>query len=346
MKKRKTIAFLYNVRHVYPDPKDPRTQKEADFDDPETTKLQISYLKKLGYTVLPIEANEEAYIKLYRARKKIDLVFNVAEGMHGKDREAQIPAMLEMLQIPYTGSPPLAQAIILDKAKTKEILIAHKIPTLPFQVFNGGKKELKKSLKFPLIVKPLSEGSSAGITNKSVVHNEKELWRQVALLKQTFNESVLVEPYLEGREFSVAMLGNPPKVLPYIESDHSLLPKKYLPFDSLEVKWFYEVETGGKHMICPAHVSSSLKRKIDRMCLKLWEAIGVRDWCRVDIRCDKHENPYVLEVNSPPGCTPPEHDYTSYFPFIARSIGIDYPDLLKSILDAAFARYEGCDKAP
>lgn len=340
MKKNLTIAFLYNVRHVYPDPNDPRTQKEADFDDPETTRLQISYLKKLGFRVLPVEADEKAYLKLYRNRKKIDLVFNVSEGMHGKDREAQIPAMLEMLQIPYTGSAPLAQAIILDKAKTKEILIANGIPTLPFQVINGGPKKLKRGLKFPLIVKPLSEGSSAGITNKSVVHNERELWKQVDALKQTFNENVLIEPYLAGREFSVAMLGNPPRILPYIESDHSMLPKQYLPFDSLEVKWFYELETGGKHLICPAkHVSPRLKQKIDRICYRLWEAIGVRDWCRIDIRCDKNENPYVLEVNSPPGCTPPEHDYTSYFPFMARSMGMDYPDLLLAIIETALKRY-------
>lgn len=340
MKKKTTIAFLYNVRHAYPDPADPRTQREADFDDPETTRLQIAYLQKLGYRVLPIEANEEAYMKLYRNRGTIDLVFNVAEGMHGKDREAQIPAMLEMLKIPYTGSPPLAQAIILDKAKTKEILIANGIPTLPFQVVNGSVKKLKRGLKFPLIVKPLSEGSSAGITNKSVVNNEHELWKQVESLKTTFNENVLLEPYLEGREFSIAMLGNPPRILPYIESDHSMLPKKYLPFDSLEVKWFYELETGGKHLICPAkHVSPRLKRKIDNICLRLWDAIGVRDWCRIDIRCDKNENPYVLEVNSPPGCTPPEHDYASYFPLIARSCGMDYPQLLQAIIGAALARY-------
>jgi len=103
MKKNITIALLYNVRHTFPDPKDPKTFLETDFDDPETTRLQIKHLKKLGYKVVPIEANDKAYLKLYRYRAQIDLVFNVSEGMHGNDREAQIPAMLEMLQIPYTG---------------------------------------------------------------------------------------------------------------------------------------------------------------------------------------------------------------------------------------------------
>ena len=334
------IAFLYNVRHRYPDPKKPKTLREADFDDPETTELQIKYLKKLGYKVYPIEANEEAYFKLYKIKDKIDLVFNVSEGLHGEDREAQIPAMLEMLQIPYTGSPPLAQAIILNKSKTKEILIANKIPTLQYQLMKSKNDKLKKIFKFPLMVKPVSEGSAAGITNKSVVHDEVGLYKQVDFIFNTFNEEALIEPYLEGREFSIAMLGNPPQVLPILESDHSMLPKKYLPFDSLEVKWFYELATSGKHLKCPAKISPRLEKKLNNICLELWYALGIRDWCRIDIRCDKNENPYVLEVNSPPGCTPPEHDPASYFPLIARSMGIDYENLLKKIIETALKRYK------
>lgn len=334
------IAFLYNVRHHYPDQKKPQTLREADFDDPETTKLQIEYLKKLGYKVFPIEANEKAYFKLYRLKKKIDMVFNVSEGLHGNDREAQIPAMLEMLQIPYTGSQPLAQAIILNKSKTKEILIANKIPTLPYQLLTNKNDRLDESLKYPLMVKPVSEGSSAGITNKSVVYNETDLYKQVDDIRNTFAEQALIEPYLEGREFSIAMLGNPPQVLPILESDHSMLPKKYKPFDSLEVKWFYELETSGKHLKCPAKISKTLEKKINKICLELWEALRIRDWCRIDIRCDNEENPYVLEVNSPPGCTPPEHDPASYFPLIARSIGIDYENLLQKIIETALERYK------
>lgn len=335
-----TLAFLYNVRHHYPDQKKPQTLKEADFDDPETTKLQIKYLRKLGYKVIPIEANEKAYFKLYHLKKKIDLVFNVSEGLHGQDREAQIPAMLEMLQIPYTGSPPLAQAIVLDKSKTKEILIANNIPTLPYQLFNRKKDKLKKTLKFPLMVKPVSEGSSAGITNKSVVHKLDELYKQVEYIENTFSEEAIIEPYLSGREFSVAMLGNPPKVLPILESDHSMLPKKYLPFDSLDVKWFYELETSGMHLKCPAIISKKLEIKINKICLDLWRVLGIRDWCRIDIRCDEKENPFVLEVNSPPGCTPPEHDPASYFPMIAKAAGIKYEDLLKKIIETAIERYK------
>lgn len=336
----RTIAFLYNIRHHYPDPKDPRTLKEADFDDPETTKLQIKYLKKIGFKVIPIEANEKSYLKLYRLKKKIDLVFNVSEGMHGEDREAQIPAMLEMLKIPYTGSPPLAQALMLNKAKTKEMLMQNKIPTLPFILMDSKTQIDKIKLKFPLMVKPVSEGSSAGITNKSVVYNVENLKSQVRFIEKTFQEKSLIEHYLSGREFSVGMVGNPPRILPILESYHSLLPKKYLPVDSLEVKWFFEIESKGHdHLKIPAKISSSLKRKIEKIAFDLWQVIGIRDWCRIDIRCDEKENPYVLEVNSPPGITQPEHDPACYIVRMAQSSGMKYDDLLLEIIRSAAKRY-------
>ena len=248
-----------------------------------------------------------------------------------------------MLQLPYTGSSPLTQAIILNKAKTKELMIANKIPTLPFQLINDINDRnfrLNKSINFPLMVKPVSEGSSAGINNKSVVYNIPGLKKQANYIKSIFNEPVLVEPYLEGREFSVSMLGNPPEILPIIESDHSLLPKKYLPFDSLEVKWFYELQTSGKHLHCPAKIDLKLENKIKNICFAVWKGLDIYDWCRIDIRCDKNNRPYVLEVNSPPGCTPPEHDPASYFPLSARAAGINYENLLQMIIDTAVKRYQ------
>lgn len=337
--KKLTVALLYNVRHHYPDPNNPRTQLESDFDDPETTRLQIKALKKVGYHVLPIEADEKAYFKLYKNKKNIDTALNLAEGIYGRDREAQIPAILEMLQIPYTGCSPLTEALILNKARTKEILMVYKIPTLPQQLYGSEKDRLNNKLKFPLIVKPVSEGSSAGITNNSVVYNHQDLIKQVKIILNTFHEQALVEPYLEGREFSVAMLGNPPKILPIIEADHSLLPKKYLPIDSVEVKWYFEIEAKHNHLVCPAKINGKLKQKLEKISYQTWKALNILDWCRLDIRCDKNENPYVLEVNSPPGCTDPHHDPASYFPLAAKSAGIKYEELLKIIVETGLTRY-------
>lgn len=338
--KKLTIAFLYNVRHNYPDPNNQKTQTEADCDDPITIKNIIKHLKECGYTIIPIEANEKAYIKLYKNKNKIDLAFNFSEGLHGKDREAQIPAMLEMLQIPYVGSPPLSQALMLDKAKTKEVLIANAIPTLPFQLFKTGKETLKKELSFPLIVKPDSEGSGAGITSKSVVYSEKELRKQINGIIRTFHGSVLVEPFLTGREFSIAMIGNPPRILPPISPNHKMLPKQYAPLDSLEVKWIFEEQgTNENYLVCPAPMSAKLEKKIHDICFRLWDTLNIRDWCRVDIRCDEKENPYVLEINSPPGLLPPEVSTTSYFPLAARAAGIEFNKLLKLLISTGVKRY-------
>ncbi|MCM8787553.1 MAG: ATP-grasp domain-containing protein [Candidatus Omnitrophica bacterium] len=336
---KKYIAFLYNIRHKYPKLNDARTQLETDFDDPETIMIIIKHLKGCGFRVLPIEANRKAYLKLYRNRNKILLAFNYSEGIYGSDRESHIPSMLEMLQIPYTGSTPLTQALVLNKAKAKEILSANNIPVLPHQLFKNNKEKLNKNLKFPLIVKPVAQGSSSGITNKSVVFNKKQLRRQISFIIETFNQEALVESYLSGREFSVAMLGNPPKILPIIESCHKLLPKGYFHIDSLEVKWLFEEESEFNHLICPAKISKKFKRKIEKICYDVWKALNVRDWCRIDMRCDRKNNPYVLEVNSPPGIIPPEVSNMSYFPLAARAAGMSYKKLLRKIINLAFKRY-------
>ncbi|MFA4891179.1 MAG: D-alanine--D-alanine ligase [Candidatus Gracilibacteria bacterium] len=339
-----TVAFLYNVRHRYPNPDDPTTYLETDFDDPPSIKAMIKNLKSCGCKVIPIEANEKAYLKLYKNRKKIDVVWNFSEGLNGRDRECQLPAMMEMLGIPYTGSSPLTQAIILNKVRTKEILSLHSVPVLPHQVFAGVGGKLRDEFKFPLIVKPVSQGSSAGITDASVVKNDEELRAQLGWIFDHFGGAggaAMIEPFLRGREFSCSMIGNPPVVLPIIESSHSMLPKNLNPIDSLEVKWIIEEEIDiNKYLTCPAKIDGGFKKKLEDICRKTWDALGVFDWCRVDIRCDEEGNPFVLEVNSPPGCQPPEISLSSYFPIAARAVGVDYPSLLKKLINITLKRYK------
>ncbi|PIY69309.1 D-alanine--D-alanine ligase [Candidatus Roizmanbacteria bacterium CG_4_10_14_0_8_um_filter_39_9] len=340
--KKITIAFLYNVRHRYPDPYDPRTQLEADFDDPITLKWIIKHFKNCGYNIIPIEADERAYGKLLRNRKRIDIAFNFSEGLFGLDREAQIPAILEILQIPYTGSSPLSQALMLNKAKAKEILIANNIATPPYQLFKNADEKLNGDMVFPLIVKPVSEGSGAGITNDSVVHTQKKLIKQITRIQQTFKrESVLVEPFLTGAEYSISMIGNPPRILPIISPNHALLPKGINPIDSFEVKWIFEEEGGhSEYLRCPAPLSNKVSKKVESLCFATWKALQIRDWCRMDVRCDAKHNPYVLEVNSPPGLLPPEVSTTSYFPLAAKTAGIEYEKLLDLIIQTALKRYK------
>lgn len=335
-----TIAFLYNIRHQYPNPNDPRTHLETDNDDPETIKAMIANFEKCGYTVIPIEADLDVYHKLEKNKKKIDLAFNYSVGIDKLRRELQVPLLLEILKIPYTGQTPFVQSLAYNKAKIKDILMAHNIPTLPYQLFKSGEEKLLPNLSFPLIVKPNGEGSSAGITNKSVVKDLLSLKRQIKNLMEIFKQPVLVEPFLTGREFSVPLIGNPPLILPIIESDHSVLPKNYQPLDSLEVKWYFEDQSKKPYFHCPAKIEKKLEEKIINIVTGAFQYLGFRDLCRIDIRCDKSDQPYFLDINHPPGLIPPEVSQTSYFPLSARAAGIDYPKLIKTIIETALNRYK------
>lgn len=338
---RMRIAFLYNVWHKYPDPDDPKTQLEADFDDRETINGIISHLKKIGHVVIPIEANERAYLKLYRYKKEIDMAFDFSFGLHGIYKYGHIPSMLEMLQIPFVGSSSFTRALTLNKVKMKQILMANGVSTLPYQVFRSDQETIKSPLSFPLIVKPIAQGSSAGILNKSVVHNPSELREQVRFIIRTFGQPAFVEPFLRWREFSVSLLGNPPQLLPVIEPNFALLPKRFNPIDSLEIKWIYEEQPGHHHLTCPAKVDRELFNRIKSIALRTWEVLEVRDLCRIDMRTDQKDNLYVLDVNCPPGLIPPSVSMTSYLPLAARAAGIDYDTMLKMIIDAAKKRYAG-----
>ncbi|OGK18520.1 hypothetical protein A2866_00925 [Candidatus Roizmanbacteria bacterium RIFCSPHIGHO2_01_FULL_39_8] len=338
--KKTTIAFLYNIRHIYPDPNDSRSDLEADFDDEETIEWIVKHLKNLGYHVIPIEANEKAYLSLYKNRKKIDFAFDFSFGLYGAQKYGHIPGMLEMLRIPFTSSSSFTRNLTLNKVEMKQILIANRIPTLPYQVFTSEDEKKESNLSYPLIVKPMAQGSSAGISNKSVVHNAEELRKQVRYILKTFDYPAFAEPFLRWREFSVSLLGNPPRILPIIEPDFKKLPKKFLPIDSLEVKWIFEEEEEVNHLVCPAKIYFQLKRKIETIARKTWEVLDIKDLCRIDMRTDEKDNIYVLDVNSPPGLIPPEVSVTSYFPLAARAARIDYPTLLKTIIESGMKRYQ------
>jgi D-alanine-D-alanine ligase len=343
---RRKIAFLYNTRHRYPDPDDPASQKETDFDDPETIRGIGTHLEACGYALIPIEADERAYEELSRRRSEIDIALNYSMGIHGAARYAHLPAMLEMLQIPYTGSDPLTQGLVMNKAKLEKVLAADGVPVLRSQVFRGPEEELRPGLEFPLMVKPVAQGSSAGITSKSIVKDLPGLRDRVADIVRAFEEPALVQPFLEGREFSVPMLGNPPRILPFIEPDFRKLPAGFVPIDSIEVKWFFEEQSAENHLSCPAALADGERKRIEAILRAAWDALGIRDWCRIDVRCDGRGNPYVLDVNSPPGIIPPEVSMTSYFPLSARAAGISYDQLLMELIETARVRCLATSRTP
>jgi len=309
----------------------------AEFDEMETINAVRDALASGEHTVVMMEADESICMKLRKT--KVDIVFNIAEGVRGESRESQVPVICEMLGIPYTGSGPLTLALTLDKAKTKEILACHQIPTPKFQIFKTGAEKLNPKLSFPLIVKPVREGSSKGIKNNSVVRNKKELYERVRESLESYQQPVLVEQFLNGREFTVALMGNdPPRMLPVVEVLFNDLPPGVNKIDSYEAKWIWDDPKRPLDcLVCPAKIGKKLGRAIAKVSLDAYRVLDCRDWSRLDIRLDSKEMPNVLEINALPGVIP-NPKCNSRFPKAARTAGIDYNQMILGILDAAVRR--------
>jgi len=286
-----------------------------------------------------VEANNEAFSKLKEL--KPDIVFNFAEGLIGVNRESHIPAMLEMLQIPYLGSDPLTLGICLDKSRAKEILTYHKIPNAKFLVADNIKDITKVNFGFPLIVKPISEGSSKGIFSSSLVKNTKELEDEVNRIVSSYNQSALIEEFLPGREFTVAVLGNgnDAQVLPIIEIRYDDFPKDVLPLYSYEAKWILDTKENKFDVFeCPAKLNKDLELQIKDTVLRTYNILKCRDWSRIDVRLDKNNVPNIIEINPLPGIMPDPNENSS-FPKAARAAGMDFNQLIQSALYSAAKRY-------
>lgn len=314
------------------------SDKYAEWDDADTINAVKSAIEKAGHYVILIEADEFAYEKLKLERP--DIVFNMAEGYGGSARESYIPAMLEMLGIPYTASDPVAIGICHDKSRCKEVLLYNNIPTPSFFITGTAVNGYPK-VKFPSFVKPLHEGSSKGIYNSSLVRNQAELNREILRVKHDYNQPSIIEDFLEGREFTVAVLGNGEKtrVLPIVEINLSCVPKGFNPVYSYEVKWFFDTRENKLDIFtCPAKISTKLRKRIEKICLDTYKVLRIRDWARIDVRCDKDENPYIIEINPLPGILPNPDD-NSCFPKAAREVGIGYDKLIHTVLNMAIERY-------
>lgn len=322
------IGFSYNMKRV--DSKSV-SDAEAEYDSPETIEAIRSAIASLGHDVVQLEATPELPQKLVDA--KVDLVFNIAEGLSGRNREAQVPALCELVGVPYTGSDSATLALALDKALAKRILRQHDILTPDFQVMATGREKLAASLsqKFPLIVKPNAEGSSKGIASTGVVDDEAGLRAAVKELLERYRQPVLVEEYIAGREFTVGLLGDKrPRVLPPMEicfKDKS----KGRPIYDYDVKQEWQ-----KHVYyeCPPKLTKEEMKNVERAARETFIALDCRDVARVDLRMNAQGQVYVLEVNPLPGLTPEHSDLV----LIGKAAGIDYRTLIAEILAGGLKR--------
>ncbi|MDD5128166.1 MAG: ATP-grasp domain-containing protein [Candidatus Omnitrophica bacterium] len=327
------VALTYNLKK-----KDPLKPLDyfSEYDSEETINSVITALKNKGHSVEAIDVDYPALFSYFK-KNRVDMVFNIAEGKHGRFRESEVPAVLDYLNIPYTGSETFSLALALNKALTKKILKAENIPTPNFQLFVRGDEELSADLVFPLIVKPNCEGSAKGINKTNVVNSREDLFRKVRECIDIYRQEALVEEFIEGKELTVGILENgKTRVLPILEIDFSNCKKSGEYFYSWKMKEFQgNTELGlVPEFYCPARLDKDIEEKVKDVALRTHRAVGCLDISRTDIRLDKSNTPYVLEINPLPGLDPKE----SNFPIMAYAAGMKYDDLIEAILISASER--------
>lgn len=264
-----------------------------------------------------------------------DVIFNFVESVEGVSSfESYIAGLYELLLVPYTGNKPQTLSNCLDKSKTKEILGSSGILIPGYQVFSSGKGITGDTfiLNFPVITKLLNEDASIGISENSVTNNLTDLIKQVEFLTSTYNQNVLVEEYIDGREFNVAVLGD--STLPISEIDFSGLPSGLPKIVTYEGKWIADsIYYKHTNPSCPAKINKVLKNKIEKTALAAYKNLQCRDYARVDIRLNRDNTPYVIEVNPNPDIST-----DSGFFRAASAAGMDYKELLNRIANFAIKR--------
>ncbi len=326
------LGILYNIVDR------PARGLEIDLlsdNDILSTVENVTHVLESEHEVIPVRIRKELFQSLIP--NSFDFIFNLCEGIEGNVLgEAWVPAVLDILGIPYTGSDSLTLGLCLNKLKTKYLLIANNIPTPKYQMFYTTNQNLSSELKFPLIVKPAFEDASVGITSESVVKNKLELFKRVEFILTKYLQPALVEEFIDGRELNVAIIGN--------GSTLEVLPISEIIFDfdidqpkivSYEAKWVLNSDESQKTIgRCPAELPKELETGIKRLAIVAYNLTGCRDYARIDFRL-RDNIPYVLEVNPNPGI-----NLDSGFVRSATTAGMTYEDFIKRILSEACKRYK------
>lgn len=340
------VAVIANIKGESTLPHDGPPDAGAEFDRMETIMAIRSAIESDGHVTCFLSA--DSTLPEHLREFYPDICFNIAEGIGGDAREAQVPALLEMMNVPYTASRVLANALALDKTMTKRVWREMGLPTAAFQEFVTGDEPMRR-MAFPLFIKPAREGTGMGMDGGSIAYNETQLRQRVRWVIETYQQPALVEEYLPGREFTVGVLGRPGA------ARYSLKPELYDAdgfhrFPILEVdnnksitpgiyghlaKTLHSGDNGIPDFICPAHVNARLARKLTDLAIRGHLAVGAVDVSRVDIRLDAAGEPRLLEINSLPGLSPGFSDLC----VIAQAEGLSYRDLILEILYLGASRF-------
>lgn len=346
------VALLANLKVNAPRLEEMPHDQWDDLDSEKTVLDLVDAIRSGGHECEFLEGDITLYdtVRNY----KPDICFNICEGHMGDAREAQVPAILEMLRIPYTGSKVLTLALALDKPMTKRILTYHDLPTPQFQVFERVDEPLSAEMSFPMFAKPSREGTGIGVTADSIIFNEEQLRDRVNTLMIRYKQPVLVEQYIEGREITVGLVGNlqGPAARRLPDNEEALRIQAGLHFfPPLEVDLspYQDTDTVYSNRlkvdlaeelnyICPAPLESELLSDLNWYTAAVFRVTGGLDVSRVDFRLDMHDNwrPYILEINPLPGLSPRSSDLV----IEAAAQGIGHTELVNMILDTALQRYE------
>lgn len=321
------IGFVYDARDDY------RAlgfgeEAVAEFDPPETLDGIESALTRMGHAVERIGHGRNLAARLGQG-DRWDLVFSIAEGVRGRSREAQVPALCELFDQPYAFSDPLTNATTLDKGVAKRLVRDHGVPTAPFAVIGSAGEVGDLPFGFPAFVKPVAEGTGKGCEAASRVASHRQLKAAVQRLVGRFDQPVIVEPYLPGREFTIGVVGNGPSAR---------------VIAVMEVILLQDAEEGVYSLLnkeqCERYVRYELvqdeeARRAAQSALCAYHALGCRDAARLDFRSDASGEPMFLEVNPLAGL----HPHHSDLPILAGLAGVDYDTLMAEIVGAAQARY-------
>ena len=324
------IALILNTRCA-------ESEFEVEYDPPHTIELIKHGILAAGHEYVFIEGDENL-VENVKALKP-DLAFNRAEGLRGDSRESHVPAILEMLGIPYVASNVLTTAIGLNKAWAKKVLLYHDISTPKFYVCKSDQEAERIRGGFPYILKPNEEGSSMGITEENVVHDKRQLRIKLKQMIEQYQQPILIEQFIQGREFSTGLLGRPgqdPEVLSILEIDFSKFPEVGGIFGQRAKTVLDSLD----HYICPAQIPKKLGKLLERLSIDIWYALGVKDFARIDFRMNDKEEFFFLEINPLPGMDfDTEENDLSFYPYMAMKSGYTYDELIRRLLESACARY-------
>lgn len=325
----KTVGLTFDLKTDYKFKDNDPPDANAEFDHPSTINVIASAIESQGFKVKKIGNVARLIEKVEKL--DVDIVFNISEGITGRNRESQVPILLEMHNIPFVGADALSLGLSLDKVIAKKIFIAEGIPTPKFfEVKPEESLQDLDHLKFPLIVKPRFEGSSKGLSDASRVENTVDLKKRVEYITGTYKQPALVEEFIRGQELTVALIGNSPiEVMPIvqikIDGNVELKDKFYT---------FAHIKSNRLEYICPAKIDEKLKKEISELAVKTFNAIDCLDLGRVDFRVDEKGRPYVLEINPLPSLSSED-----VFMFIAKALGTTYEKIIGKILQSALKRY-------